>query len=216
MVTVGKKSEKSEGRLRTGLLVLAAVRAVVGIAAIPLAPVLYKDHFLWLVFMRPTKEVLLAGGFLARRGDVWIVPIIAAAIPLVILGVWQFYFLGRAYAEHIESGDVPKWARRILDPDRVKKMQKLLKRKGPKLILMGRLAAFPSSVLAMAAGSGDMEPRKFLRVDLAGALLSIAEVVGAGFLLGQAYESAGPWITVAGVAVLVACAIIVARALRKM
>jgi membrane protein DedA with SNARE-associated domain len=60
-----------------------------------------------------------------------------------------------------------------------------------------------------------MPPRDFLPVDGAAALLSIAEVVGAGFVLGQAYEDAGPWITLAGVVALLAVAFIVARFLRR-
>src|SRR5688572_26350398 len=114
-------------RLRSALLVLAAIRVVIGIAAIPLAPFLYKEHFVVLVLMRPTKEVLLAAGFLIRLGKVWWVPIVAAAVPLAIFGVWQFYFLGRQYASQIRSGrNLPWVAKKILRPDHVKAMTKLL------------------------------------------------------------------------------------------
>ncbi len=193
----------------------AVVRIAIGLIAIPLAPFLYREHFIVLVLMRPTKEVLLAGGFLWRLDRVDPVPLLAAALPLSVLGVWQFYYLGRQYAEKIESGNLPGPAGRILRPDRIKKMQRLLKRKGPRLVLLGRLAAFPSTVVASAAGSGDMPSRKFLPWDGAGAVLSIVEVVGAGLLLGEAYDEAGPWITVVGVAVLVIAAVIVARYLRR-
>ena len=189
---------KKNSRLRHTWLVLAIVRAAVGIIAIPLAPLLYEDHFVVLVLMRPTKEVLLA-----------------AAVPLAIFGVWQFYYLGRQYAGQIRSGDMPWLMKRILRPDRVKTMQKLLKRKGMKLVVLGRLAVFPSSVVAAAAGSGDIPSRQFLPADLAGGLLSIVEVVGAGYALGYAYKNAGPWITVAGAAALIAIGVIVARALKR-
>ena len=68
-------------------------------AVIPFAAVLYREHFAVLSFFRPTKEVLLAGGFLARRGDVALAVVIPVALPILILGVWLFYFLGRAFAE---------------------------------------------------------------------------------------------------------------------
>jgi membrane-associated protein len=206
--------KKTEG-LRHILFGLAVVRVVIGVAAIPLAPFLYKEHFMWLVFMRPTKEVLLAGGFLVRLGKVWWVPIVAAAVPLAIFGVWQFYYLGRQYADRIKSGNLPWIMDRVLRPKHVKPMQKLLRRKGMKLVLLGRLAVFPSSVVALAAGSGDIPSRRFLPSDAAGGLLSIVEVMGAGFLLGQAYKSAGPWITVVGVAVALVLAFIVGRGLRR-
>jgi membrane protein DedA with SNARE-associated domain len=195
--------------------VAAIVRIAIGLIAIPLAPFLYREHFLVLVLMRPTKEVLLAGGFLWKLDKLDPIPFLAAALPLSILGVWQFYYLGRQYADKIAAGKLPGPAGRILDPKRIKKMQRLLKRKGPRLVFLGRLAAFPSTVVASAAGSGDMPSRKFLPVDGVGAVLSIVEVVGAGFLLGETYDEAGPWITAVGVIVLVIAAVIIARYLRR-
>lgn len=206
---------RKDGRLRTFLLALAGVRFVVGLLAIPAAPFLYEEHFVVLVLMRPTKEVLLAAGFLIRLGEVWWVPVIAAAVPLAIGGVWQFYYLGRQYASEIRSGSMPWLAKKVLSPDRVKVMQALIRRKGMKLVLLGRLAVFPSSVVAAAAGSGDVPSRRFLSVDLVGGLLSIIEVIGAGYLLGFAYKQAGPWISAAGFVALAAAGFIVARGLRR-
>ncbi len=206
---------RKSSRLRTTLLVLAAVRVVIGIIAIPLAPFLYREHFVVLVLMRPTKEVLLAGGFLMRLGEVWWVPIIAAAVPLAILGVWQFYYLGRQHAQQIRSGKMPWWVRRVLPPDRVCQMADLLERKGMRLVILGRLAVFPSSLVAAGAGVGDIPSRRFLPADLIGGLLSIVEVIGAGFALGYAYKQAGPWITVVGALALAALAFVIARSLRR-
>lgn len=196
-------------------MILAVVRFVIGIAAIPAAPFLYENHFIALVLMRPTKEVLLAAGFLIRLGKVWWLPVIAAAIPLAIFGVWQFYYLGRQYAPQIRSGNLPWVLSKLLKPKRVKPMQKLLKQKGMKLVFLGRLAVFPSSVVAAAAGSGDIPSRTFLRADAIGGLISIAEVIGAGYLLGYAYKEAGPYLTAAGLAALAVISFIVARSLRK-
>jgi membrane protein DedA with SNARE-associated domain len=191
---------------------LAVFRTVVGIVAIPLAPVLYKKHFLILVLMRPTKEVLLAGGFLVRRGDMNLFLLLAAAIPLALLGVWHFYYLGRGYAKEILSGDaIPSFAGRVLPVKRVRKLAKILDRRGQRIIVIGRLASFPSALLAAAAGASDMKSRDFLPADLLGGVLSLAEVIGAGYLFGEAYHEAGPWLTGAGIAALFAVLIIVGR-----
>lgn len=206
---------KKNSRVRGALLVLAVVRIVIGLIAVPLAPFLWEEHFLWVVLMRPTKEVLLAAGFLIRLGEVWWVPVLAAAAPLAIFGVWQFYFLGRQYASEIGSGKMHWILERVLRPKRVKAMQSLLERKGMKLVILGRLAVFPSSAVALAAGSGDIRSRTFLTADAIGGLLSIVEVMGAGFALGYAYKQAGPWITAIGFAALVGTATIVARGLRR-
>jgi membrane protein DedA with SNARE-associated domain len=206
---------KKSGRLRTVMIVLTVVRLAIGLIALPLAPFLYKEHFVLLVLMRPTKEVLLAGGFLLRLDKVGLVMMVAAAIPLSIFGVWQVYLLGRQHADRIASGDMPKIVRRILKPDRIRTMQRLLDTKGRRLVFLGRLAAFPSTLVAAAAGSGDMRAREFLPVDGAAGLLAIGEVIGAGYLLGHAYRSAGPWISGVGIAVLVVLAVVVGRYLRR-
>jgi membrane-associated protein len=219
VVTSAKTSETSPSplsRFRVALLALAGVRAALGLIAIPLAPALYRDHFIVLVLLRPTKEVLLAGGFLFKRGDVGLPALLAAAVPLALWGVWHFFFIGRAYSKEIAEGDgLPRWATRILPAKRVAKMCEVLERKGTKVVVAGRVAAFPSALLGAAAGASKMEPRRFLIADSIGAAISIAEVVVAGYLLGAAYKEAGPWVTVAGVLALLGLLVYVGRALRK-
>ena len=201
---------------KKALLALAGIRGVMSLAAIPLAPALYRDHFVLLVLLRPTKEVLLAGGFLARRGDVHPVPIVLAAVPLAVFGVWHFFWLGRAYRKEIQDGDgLPKWAQKILPEKKIKQMCKVLDKKGTPVIVGGRVAAFPSALMGAAAGASSMEPRSFLPADGVGAALSIAEVLVAGYLLGAAYKEAGPWVTVAGVVVLIGIMVYVGRALKR-
>lgn len=195
---------------------LAALRGALGIVAIPLAPALYRKHFVVLVLLRPTKEVLLAGGFLLRRGKVGFAEMVAAALPLAILGVWLFFWLGRSYAQEIKSGKgLPRWADKILPPKRIKALGRVLDRKGAGVVVGGRLAAFPSALLAASAGASGMAPGKFLPADALGAALSIAEVVVAGYVLGAAYKRAGPWLTAVGVAVLIGLLVAVGRWLRR-
>ena len=196
------------------LLALAGLRIAVGLIAIPLVPLWFKDHFLLLVLMRPTKELFLAGGFLAKRGDVDLVLLCLAAIPLSIFGAWLFYFLGRSYAREIDKGKLPKLAQKILDPEKIKRFEKALNDKGPKLIFLGRLAVMSSAAVAAAAGAVNMDPKKFFPVDLAGGLLSIAYTVTAGYFLGEAYEKAGPWLTGVGIVAFMGFAYILGRALK--
>lgn len=202
-------------RTRMILLWLAGIRIVVGLAAIPLAPFLYREHFIVLVLMRPTKEVLLAAGFLVKAGKVDLLAVLAAAVPLMILGVWQFYYLGRAFRDEIRKGELPGIQGRILSAKKVKKITKTLDKKGPKLVFLGRLAAFSSAVVATAAGAGKMTPREFLPSDGAGAIASAAIAIGAGYFLGQAYEKASPALSVVGVAALVVAAVLLGRYLNK-
>jgi membrane protein DedA with SNARE-associated domain len=214
-VTATKQEQVRASRLQTPLLALAGVRGVLAAVAIPLAPVLYKKHFMVLVLLRPSKDVLLAAGFLGRRNEVHLSLVVLAAIPLAVCGVWLFFWLGRAFGPEIRNGKLPGWAKRILPSDRIEDMRKVLEKKGDKVVIMGRLAAFPSTLMAAAAGASGMDTKRFLKADTIGALLSIAEVVAAGYLLGSAYKAAGPWVTVVGVVVLFAGLFYVGRMLKR-
>lgn len=200
---------------RMPLLWLAVARGVLGLVAIPLAPFLYREHFLVLVLLRPTKEVLLVGGFLARRGNVEIPEMVAAAIPLAILAVWQFFALGRAWCEELTHDRLPWIARRVLPPDKISRLQKTLRTRGQRIVFLGRLAVFPSALLGAAAGSSEMKTREFLPADAAGGAASILLVTGAGYLLGSAYESAGPWITIGGVVALLGMLFVLGRFMNR-
>lgn len=194
---------------------LAVARGVLALIAIPLAPVLYEDHFVLLVLLRPTKEVLLAGGFFLRDGEVNPISLLIATVPLMLVGVWQFFALGRGYAKEINSCDVPGLGGKVLPAKRITAMRKVLKKKGTRLVFIGRLAAFPSALVAAAAGASKMSAREFLIADGIGGLLSVVEVVGAGMLLGSAYKTAGPWLTVVGVAALFAMLWLAGRYLKR-
>lgn len=208
-------SRHTPRRWRRPLLWLAGVRGVLALLALPLAPVLWDDHFVLLVLLRPTKEVLLAGGFQLRRGEVNPLGLLVATVPLMLLGVWQFFALGRGYAKEIREGDLPGLGGRVLPVKRIGEICKVLSRKGSHLVLLGRLAAFPSALVAAAAGASRMSARDFLVADGIGGLLSVVEVVGAGVLLGEAYRQAGPWLTAAGVAVLLGMLWLFGRYLRR-
>ena len=168
-----------------------------------------------LVLLRPSKEVLLAAGFLIRDGRVQLFPVLLAAIPLAILGVWHFYVLGQAWAKEINGDNLPGVARRMLPPKRITALTTVLDKKGVPVVLFGRLAAFPSTLIAAAAGASRMEPRRFLPADGLGGLLSVAEVLIAGYVFGAAYKSAGKGVTVVGIVVFIALLVAFGRWLSR-
>jgi membrane protein DedA with SNARE-associated domain len=187
------------GSTRIALLAAAALRGGLSLLAIPLAPALYREHFLGLILLRPTKEVLLASGFQIRLGHLNVLEVYLAALPIGLLGTWIFYWLGREFSEEIKNCDeLPGIAGRLLPAKRIQQSCRLLEHKGTKIVFLGRLAVFPSSLMAAAAGASEMDQRPFLLADGLGCLAAITEVVVAGFVLGEAYERAGVWLTVVG------------------
>jgi membrane protein DedA with SNARE-associated domain len=201
--------------VRKVLLAAALVRAALAIAAIPLAPFLYREHVAVLVLLRPTKEVLLFAGFAAHDGDVWLPVAVMAALPILILGVWQFFALGRIFSADIAKKDLPGIAGRVLPRDRVRRLQGALDQQGDKVVFLGRLAAMPSSLLAAAAGASHYDVKRFLIIDAAGAITSLIVMLGLGWLLEDAYEQAGPWLTGLGVLAIAGVAIVIGRALSR-
>lgn len=194
-------------------LVLAAARAVMAGGALLAAPWLYREHAAVLVLLRPTKEVFLFSGFVTREGDVYLPVIVVAALPLLLAGVWLFFGLGRAYAKDLEKAELPGLAGRLLPKQRLDQLREVLDERGMRVVFLGRLAAFPSSLMAAAAGSAGVPWREFVLADTAGALVSLGATVGIGYALGEAYEEGGTWVTGAGVVVLVVLAVLVGRAL---
>ena len=197
------------------MLAAAVVRGVLAFAAIPLAPFLYREHVAVLVLLRPTKEVLLFAGFALHQGDISLPVLVLAALPLLLLGVWQFFALGRAFSADLTKHDLPGIAGRVLPRKRIRRFQGALEREGEKVLVLGRLAAMPSSAIAAAAGVSKMDWRRFLVLDAIGALASLALMVGLGWFLEDAYEAAGPWLTALGLAAIAAVAIVIGRALSQ-
>jgi membrane protein DedA with SNARE-associated domain len=199
-------SHRSPLRTPAVLVVLALLRGVLAVVAIPLAAWLYREHLAVLVLLRPTKEVFLFAGYQLREGNASIPAVVAASLPLLLGGVWVFFGLGRAYGDDLPDN-------RLLPREKIERLQAVLEEKGDKVVFLGRLAAFPSTLMGAAAGSSGLSWRRFLVADTAGALVSEAALLLAGDLLGNAYESAGIWFTVAGVVVLVAVVIVLGRSL---
>lgn len=194
-------------------LSLAGARTAMAGGAVLIAPWLYREHAAVLVFLRPTKEVFLFAGFLVKRGDASLLAVVAAALPLYLAGVWLFFGLGRAYAAELEEAELPGVAGRLLPKRRLDKLRDVLEERGIRVVFLGRLAAFPSTLTAAAAGSTGLPARDFLLADTAGALVSLAVLLALGAAMDEAYEEAGPWITGAGVLILAVGAVVLGRVL---
>lgn len=201
-------------RIRPLLLGFAAARAVLGVVAVVLVPWLYRDHLVPLVLLRPTKEVLLFSGYAVREQGANPIALTIAALPLLLFAVWGFYALGRAYERELADADLPGIAGRLLPPERINRLRATIGERGWSIVFLGRLGAMPSTLVAAAAGSSDMPARTFLLADTAGALTSLVLLMGAGFVLGSAYDEAGPWFTAAGAVLLLGVLVLLGRTLR--
>ena len=196
---------------RRVLLGLAAARGVLAIAAIPLAPALYEEHVAVLVLLRPSKEVFLYAGYKAAQHELNLAVVVPAAIPLLVLAVWVFYFLGRTYRDELQEADLPGIAGRLLPRTRIQSLCEAVSERGWPLVFMGRMAIMPSTLVAAAAGTADVPVPRFLAADAAGAMVSMTLMLAAGYFLGEARDAAGPWFTVLGAAALLGLMFLLGR-----
>lgn len=194
----------------------AVLRYAIPLAVIPFIPVLLGDRLPLLVVLRPTKEFLLLGGGRARiEGDPTIALLFAAYVPLMIVGVWVFFALGRVYRDTLRAGDGPRWLHRVVPPRQLELAQRVLARRGPLIAVLGRIAALPPTVVAAAAGVSDVGAGRYLAADALGGVAAFAIAAGAGYALGSAYERGGVWLTAAGVVLFVGLIVVLTRWLRR-
>ncbi len=204
-----------DSRYHRILAVLGAARVVMQLAAIPLAPLLYRKHVGVLVFLRPTKEVLLFAGYAIENGDVSWYVVVICAIPIYFGGVWLSYALGYEYGPKMTRKALPGLLGRLLPRKRIQKVRKAIEKNGARVVFLGRLAAMPSSLIGAAAGVARFDVKRFLTNDAAGGSLAFALMVGLGYGLDEAYENAGPWLTGFGIAAFGAGAFFVGRTITK-
>jgi len=196
---------------------VAIARYAIPLAVIPAIPFLIaRGELALLVLLRPQKEfLLLASAQLARTGAPSISLLFAAYVPLMIVAVWAFFVVGRIFRPALDAGEAPRWLTRILPPQQLDVGRRVIARRGPLIAVMGRMAALPPTIMAAAAGASDVHGPRYLVADLVGALGSFALMVGAGLVLGEAYDEYGIWITVAGIGVLVALIALITRWVRS-
>jgi len=186
-------------------LSVVILRFAIPLAAIPLIPFLITRNVTLLVLLRPQKEFLLVGGGQTRYlGEPGLLPLFLAYLPLGIVAVSAFFVVGRAYRTALATDAGPAWLQRTIPPHQLRLAQRVLAKRGPLIAVVGRLAALPPTVLAAAAGTSEVSPRRYLAADLLGAILGFGMAAGSGLALGRAYEQGGVWLTVLGVALFTA------------
>ena len=201
---------------RRSMVSIAALRYAIPLVAVPLIPVLVPDHVALMVLLRPTKEFLLIGGAQYRISGVPSIGLLLAAfLPLMVFAVWSFFAVGRIYREALSSGQAPTWLRRALPPRQLAVAQAVLASRGPTIAILGRLAALPPTALAAAAGASQVDARRYLGADAAGAVLSFAVMVAAGYQAGRAWEEGVSWLTGVGVLLFVGVLVLLARWIRS-
>jgi membrane protein DedA with SNARE-associated domain len=195
-----RSKKRDADRAKHLLLWLAGVRVALSLIALPLAPLLFRKHFILLVLMRPSQVVLLIGAILARQGRLNLLVMIVAALPLQLFAVWLYFALGQRWEHDIGSDtELPFMVASLLHPGQIRRLRKVLRKRGLPFVALARFALFPTGLLAATAGASDMEPRRFFAVDGGALSAAMGTVIALGYVLGFGQHRGEVWIAAAGV-----------------
>ena len=127
----------------------------------------------------PGDTVTLFGAYLVGRGELDIIPVFLTTVAGSFIGFMAIYYLGlkkgRAFFEKRSS---------FRSPQRLGKIEKWFDRYGPKVILANRFLSGVRSLVALAAGIGNMPPGKVALYSLISIALWNGIIITAGLLVG--------------------------------
>lgn len=154
-------------------------RGPVGIGVVILAENLFPPI--------PSEAVLPAAGFLAAQGEFGLVAAIVAATVGSLVGALMLYGLGRAVGEARVTAVVDRVP--LLSAKDAERAGETFDRYGPQSVLWGRLLPGVRSLVSIPAGVRAKPIGSFTVRTVIGSVAWNTVLVGAGYLLGDSYET---------------------------
>jgi membrane protein DedA with SNARE-associated domain len=152
----------------------------------------------------PSELIMPLAGYLATRGDMNIIIVIAAGTAGSLLGTLPWYYLGRRLGHDGVRRLATRHGRWLtMHPADVDAASDRFKRHGKTSVLVGRLIPTVRTLISVPAGVAEMPIGQFLLFSTIGTFIWTAALALAGYLLGQAYETVADYIDPISTAVLV-------------
>jgi membrane-associated protein len=152
----------------------------------------------------PGETAIITGAVLASSGELNIVLVILAGALGAIIGDSGAYWVGRAGDDRIRGFLI-----RVAGRERIEAAERLVQRRGPVLVFVGRFLPGLRLGVNLACGAGGMPYRRFLLFDCMGAVVWSTPAAMLGYLAGKAFADQ-LWVALAiaiGVAVVVGGAV---------
>ncbi|HYA94341.1 MAG TPA: VTT domain-containing protein [Thermodesulfobacteriota bacterium] len=130
----------------------------------------------------PEGTTLIMSGFLIANGTIKLIPTFLVVFPLLLITDFFVYFVGKKYGRVLVQH---QRFRKLISPERLLKLEEKFKRRGSLVVLFGRHILGLKTQLLLLAGVMKMSVTKFLIVDGATALLTVALFWGGIGLLGE-------------------------------
>ena len=128
----------------------------------------------------PGDTVTLFGAYLVGRGELGIVPVFAVTVAGSFTGFMAIYYLGLKKGRALLRGKRST----LGSVHRLEKVENLFKKHGPKLVLANRFLSGVRSLVALAAGIGNMPPGKVSFYSLVSISIWNGLIIYAGLTVG--------------------------------
>ena len=161
----------------------------------------------------PSELIMPFAGFSAARGELNAVGVLAAGTLGSLLGTLPWYLAGRL----LSAARLKRWAARhgrwlTVSPDDIDHATRWFERRGTLAVFFGRMVPAVRSVVSAPAGFMHMALPRFLVWSLAGSMIWVGLLMGAGFVLEAQYERVQAWLDpVASLVLAIAVAVYLYR-----
>jgi undecaprenyl-diphosphatase len=162
-------------------MVLEALRALPPTPMLILAfafPALEASTMLGVVF--PGEISILVAGAAAQAGVFPLWAVIAVGVAGAIIGDAVGFAVGRRYGD----GLLRRLPKRLVKPEAVRATNELVRRRGPVVVLIGRLTALLRALVPGLAGMSGLSWSKFLPYNILGGVVWASSVAMLGYLAG--------------------------------
>jgi membrane protein DedA with SNARE-associated domain len=156
----------------------------------------------------PSELIMPFAGFLAARGELHPALVVAAGALGSLLGALPWYYAGRKVGAERLKRMAQRHGRWIaLTPDEIDRGTRLFEKRGPMVLVFGRLVPALRTVVALPAGLAKMRLLPFVLWTLAGSVLWSGLLTLAGYLLESQYERISRWLNPVSTAIFAIIAI---------
>lgn len=141
----------------------------------------------------PSEITMPFSGFLASKGDLSFIAIVAVGTLANLLGSLAAYYLGYFLEETVLLNLVKKYGKFILlSEHEYHRTEKWFKKYGDKIVLVSRLLPGIRTVISLPAGMFEMDIKKFVIYTTIGCLIWSFVLTYIGFVLGENWNSLEP------------------------
>ncbi len=130
----------------------------------------------------PGETAIVAAAVLAAQGRLSLPLVILAGAVGAVIGDSTAYWIGRG-----GGGPIRRTVARLAGNDRLVAAERMVRRRGPALVFVGRFLPGLRIAINMSCGAGQMRYARFLVFDAMGAVVWSTQAALIGFFAGKAF-----------------------------